>query len=98
VIGTFSELLRTSGKDNDNGNEVTIKTYESDNNCHIEFKNRVSNTRAESPDMFFLPFNSSERDFSLPLSYRLLKDIGGLLSYARRKRIWSSPYLFQKGL
>jgi PAS domain S-box-containing protein len=86
VIGTFAELLRTSGKDNDNGNEVTIKTYESDNNCHIEFKNRVSSIKTENPDMFFLPFNSSERDFSLPLLYRLLKDIGGLLSYAQEEK------------
>jgi hypothetical protein len=36
--------------------------------------------------MFFLPFNSSERDFSLPLLYRLLKDIGGLLSYAQEEK------------
>ncbi len=86
IIGTFSELLKASGKDNDNGNELSIKTYESDNNCHIEFKNRVSKTRAENPDLFFIPFNSSERDFSLPLSYRLLKDIGGLLSYTQEEK------------
>lgn len=86
VIGTFTELLRTSIKEDDNDNELLIKTYESDNNCHIEFKNRVSNTKTENPDMFFLPFNSSERDFSLPLSYRLLKDIGGLLSYAQEEK------------
>jgi two-component system, NtrC family, sensor histidine kinase HydH len=86
IIGAFSELLRTSGKDNNNENELAIKTYESDNNCHIEFKNRVSNTRAENPDLFFIPFNSSERDFSLPLSYRLLKDIGGLLSYTQEEK------------
>ncbi|NLA74412.1 MAG: response regulator [Deltaproteobacteria bacterium] len=86
VIGAFSELIRISEKENDNGRELTIKTYESDNKCHVEFKNRISGTKAENPDMFFLPFNTSEKDFSLPLSYRLLKDIGGLLSYAQEEK------------
>ena len=83
IIGIFSELLKNSGKDTDNGNIMSIKTYESDNKCHIEFKNKITNKKTEDPDLFFLPFNSSEKEIGLPLSYRLLKDIGGLLSYTQ---------------
>ena len=86
IIGIFSELLKNSRKDMDNGNELIIKTYESDNKCHIEFKNKVTNKKAEDPDLFFLPFNSSETGIGLPLSYRLLKDIGGLLSYSQEEK------------
>lgn len=86
IIGIFSELLKDSGKDMDNGNELSIKTYESDNKCHIEFKNKVSGKKSEDPDLFFLPFNSSEKGIGLPLSYRLLKDIGGLLSYSQEEK------------
>ena len=86
IIGIFSELLKNSGKDMDNGNELSIKTYESDNKCHIEFTNKVSNKKTEDPDLFFLPFNSSEKGIGLPLSYRLLKDIGGLLSYSQEEK------------
>ncbi|MGD9157497.1 MAG: response regulator [Desulfobacteraceae bacterium] len=86
IIGIFSELLKNSGKDMENGNEILIKTYESDNKCHIEFKNKVKNKKTEDPDLFFLPFNSSEKEIGLPLSYRLLKDIGGLLSYSQEEK------------
>ena len=86
IIGIFSELLKNSGKDMVNGNELSIRTYESDNKCHIEFKNKVTNKKAEDPDLFFLPFNSSEKGIGLPLSYRLLKDIGGLLSYSQEEK------------
>ena len=86
IIGIFSELIKKSGKDMDNGSDLTIKTYESDNKCHIEFKNKVTNKATEDPDLFFLPFNSSEKGLGLPLSYRLLKDIGGLLSYSQEEK------------
>ncbi len=84
IIGIFSELLKTTGKDNDY--DLLIKTYESDNKCHIEFKNKVSHSKTEDADLFFLPFNTGEREFGLPLSYRLLKDIGGLLSYTQEEK------------
>ena len=86
VIGIFFDLLKNSGKDIENGNEILIKTYESDNKCHIEFKNKSTNIKTEDPDLFFLPFNSSEKGIGLPLSYRLLKDIGGLLSYSQEEK------------
>ena len=86
IVGIFTELLNNSGKDINNVNEITIKTYESDNKCHIEFKNKAENLKAEDPDLFFLPFNSSEKGIGLPLSYRLLKDIGGLLSYSQEEK------------
>ena len=86
IEGIFSELLSNTGKDMDNGNEISIKTYESDNKCHIEFKNKVASLKTEDPDPFFLPFNSSEKGIGLPLSYRLLKDIGGLLSYSQEEK------------
>ena len=70
----------------DNNNDLIIKTYESDNKCHIEFKNKVTNKATEDPDLFFLPFNSSEKGIGIPLSYRLLKDIGGLLSYSQEEK------------
>jgi two-component system, NtrC family, sensor histidine kinase HydH len=86
IIGIFSELLKNSRKDIDIDNEILIKTYESDNNCHIEFKNKVTNKKSADPDLFFLPFNSSEKEIGLSLSYRLLKDIGGLLSYSQEEK------------
>ncbi len=91
ITGIFSELIKASEKEIYNGNEMSIKTYESDNKCHIEFKNKMTNAKSEDPDMFFLPFNSNEKEVGLPFSYRLLKDIGGLLSYSQegKERIFT---------
>lgn len=86
IIGIFSELLKTLGKDMENGNDILIKTYESDNKSHIEFKNKITNRKTDDQDLFFLPFNSSEKEIGLSLSYRLLKDIGGLLSYSQEEK------------
>lgn len=33
--------------------------------------------------MFFLPFDETSQNFGLSLSFRLLKDMGGLLSYSQ---------------
>jgi len=35
---------------------------------------------------FFLPFNSSDKESGLTLSYRLLKNMGGLLFYSQGEK------------
>ena len=77
----FTDLIRNAENEIDTGGAFDIKTYKSGNNYHIEFKNTCLKAEAKDPEPFFLPFNSSDRDTGLSLSYRLLKSMGGLLSY-----------------
>lgn len=87
ILGrVVTELIRHIGKDMDDRGSLEIRTFESDNNSHIEFKCSVKNIRIGDPDLFFLPFNSSEKEFGFPLSYRQLKNMGGILSYSRGEK------------
>ncbi len=78
----FVGLIRNAEREMDRLSELNIRTYESANNLHIEFKNMCENAKAGDPESFFLPFNSGEHEVGLPLYYRLLKKMGGLLSYS----------------
>jgi hypothetical protein len=64
---------------------LDIRTYESDNNHNIEFKNSCLKAREKDVEPFFLPF-SSDQESGLTISYRLLKDMGGLLSYSQAEK------------
>ena len=69
-----------------NVNEVlTIKTFESDQDIQIEFRNRASAQKLKQPQLLFMPFAEGGESIGLPLSHRLLKDMGGLLSFTQEK-------------
>ena len=58
-----------------------IRSYEGGQDLYIEFKNRVSGLTHDDPETIFMPFAEGGKSVGLPLCYRLLKDMGGLLSY-----------------
>jgi len=78
----FVNLILNAGKAMDQGGILEIKTYESDQHLHIEFRNKVSRSQVRNPDLLFTPFSEGGESIGLPLSYRMLKDMGGLLSCA----------------
>lgn len=82
----FIDLIRNAEREMDKGGEINISTFESDNNYHVEFKNICKSAKKREPEPFFLPFSSSDLEIGLPLSYRLLKNMGGLLSYSQREK------------
>jgi PAS domain S-box-containing protein len=61
--------------------ELLIRTFETDQNLHIDFKNELGGTRLKKPEELFLPLHEGGESIGLPLSYRLLKKMGGLLSF-----------------
>jgi len=81
----FTDLIRNAETEMDAGGILDIRTYESDNNHHIEFKNTCLKAKEKDMEPFFLPF-SSEQESGLAISYRLLKDMGGLLSYSQGEK------------
>jgi two-component system, NtrC family, sensor histidine kinase HydH len=82
----FTELIRNAEREMYPGGTLEIRTYESDNNHHIEFKNSCLKAKEKDIEPFFLPFNSSDQESGLAISYRLLKDMGGLLSYSQGEK------------
>ncbi len=61
--------------------KLFIKTFERDKNLQVEFKNKAIGLKLEDPETFFMPFAEGGKSIGLPLCYRLLKDMGGLLSF-----------------
>lgn len=86
LVRIFTELIRNAERETDIGGKLDIRTYESDNSHHVEFKNSCLKETEKDIEPFFLPFNSSEQESGLAISYRLLKDMGGLLSYSQGER------------
>lgn len=82
----FTDLIRNAEQEMAEGGVLEIRTYESDHNRHIEFKNTHLKEEAKDLEPFFLPFNTSDRESGLPLSYRLLRNMGGLLSYSQGEK------------
>jgi PAS domain S-box-containing protein len=77
----FINLLLNAVEAMDKGGVFEVKTFETDQSIHIEFKNPVSRLSVKSPELLFMPFAEGGESIGLPLCYRLLKDMGGLLSF-----------------
>lgn len=77
-------LIRKTGEISDKGKTVVIRSFESNQNLHIEFKGQaVAGTKIKDVEHLFLPFDEGGQSIGLPLSYRLLKNMGGFLSFAQ---------------
>lgn len=67
------------------GGILTIKSFGSDRNVHVDYRIPIQK-RIRDPEKLILPFDEADRHLSLALSYRLLKDMGGLLSFAQEQK------------
>jgi PAS domain S-box-containing protein len=78
-------LILNAAEAMDKGGVLSIRTFESEQDLYIEFKNPSSGPEAKHPELLFMPFAEGGESIGLPLCYRLLKNMGGLLSYASEK-------------
>jgi len=81
----FVNLILNAAEAMDKGGILNIKTFESDQDLHIEFKNPASEPAFKHPELLFMPFAEGGESIGLPLCYRLLKNMGGLLSSTPEK-------------
>jgi len=78
----FVNLILNAAEAMDNGGVLSIRTFESEQDLYIEFKNPSSEPAVKHPELLFMPFAEGGESIGLPLCYRLLRNMGGLLSYA----------------
>jgi len=77
----FVNLILNAAEAMENGGVLAIRTFESEQDLYIEFKNPASGKEIKHPELLFMPFAEGGESIGLPLCYRLLKNMGGLLAY-----------------
>ena len=80
----FINLIRNATNAMKDGGSLAIKGYESEHDIRIEFKNRADGLKVRRPENLFVPFAQGGQSIGLPLCYRLLKNMGGLLSFSQQ--------------
>jgi PAS domain S-box-containing protein len=77
----FVNLILNAAEAMESGGVLAIRTFESEQDLYIEFKNPAPEQEIKHPELLFMPFAEGGESIGLPLCYRLLKNMGGLLSY-----------------
>ena len=67
------------------GGSLFIKTFESGQSLHIEFKSQVKGLNIKNPETLFMPFAEGDPESGLPFCYRLLKNMDGFISFVQEK-------------
>jgi nitrogen-specific signal transduction histidine kinase len=69
----------------DKGGVLDIRSFESDQYLHIEFRNPTQASAITNPDLLFMPFAEGGENIGLPLCYRMLRNMGGHLLFTSEK-------------
>ncbi|SPD76130.1 Response regulator receiver modulated diguanylate cyclase (fragment) [uncultured Desulfobacterium sp.] len=80
----FINLIRNAAKAMEKGGFLIISAYENDKEIRIDFKNQAPELSVRQTETLFMPFAEGGQSIGLPLCYRLLKDMGGLLSFVQK--------------
>ncbi|UCE84072.1 MAG: PAS domain S-box protein [Deltaproteobacteria bacterium] len=81
----FVNLILNAAEAMDQGGNLIVKTFETEQDLHVEFKNPISEPATIHSELLFMPFAEGGESIGLPLCYRMLKNMGGLLSFAPEK-------------
>jgi len=81
----FINLIRNAINAMEKRWALIITSYENDQDIYIEFKNEAKGLKIKDPETLFMPFSEGGQSIGLPLCHRLLKDMGGLLSFFQDK-------------
>jgi len=79
----FINLIRNALEAMDKRGTLIIKTFESTQNLHIDFRNPVRRPLVKDPEILFLTLDEGGQSIGLPLCYRLVKKMDGILSFTQ---------------
>jgi PAS domain S-box-containing protein len=76
----FINVVRNAIKSMGGTGTIAIKTFPDDQNIHITFQNLTSGTKIKDPELMLLPFEGERPNIGMPICFRLLEDMDGILS------------------
>ncbi len=79
-------LIRNGLDASGNKKEIVIRTFQSKANLHIDFVNENNGKPMKSPELLFLPLEKGGESIGLPLSHKLLENMGGFLSFEEKEK------------
>ncbi len=80
----FMNLIQNAASGIGEEKRIRIKSYQTELSINVDIKSSVLARKRKDPEQIFLPFGEEGHIMGLPLSYRLIKNMGGLLSFAQR--------------
>ncbi len=86
ILSQISTLLiRNAAKEMNRGGILCIRSFESEENVHLEFRNHDPKTKPKDMENIFMPFDKDGQKMGLPATIRALRNMGGLLSFAQEQ-------------
>jgi hypothetical protein len=78
-------LIRNTTKEMNKGGTLRIRSFESDENVHLEFRNHDPKTKPKDMENLLMPFDKDGQKMGIPASIRALRNMGGLLSFTQEQ-------------
>jgi two-component system, NtrC family, sensor histidine kinase HydH len=75
-------LIRNGVKCLEKDAVMEVRTFESNKHVQIELDYHAGVAHETDPDKIFLPFDESYQNLDMPVAYRLVKQMNGVLSFA----------------
>jgi PAS domain S-box-containing protein len=83
LMQVFINIIQNALDEMKAGDMLAIQAFTDGQNMNIEFRSPAAEQASKDPELLFLLFEEGGESIGLPLAYRLVKDMGGVLSFAQ---------------
>lgn len=85
LVQVFINVIRNAAKVMNKTGKLEVKSFESDQNIHIYIRAPITGTKVKDQEHLLLPFGEDRQSISVPLCFKLLEGMGGLLSITQEE-------------
>ncbi|MFP4314621.1 MAG: response regulator [Desulfovibrionales bacterium] len=79
----FINLISSGLESVSRGGKIRVKIHETKQLTSVELRVGPLSTRVQNPEVLLLPLEKDVRNYSVAVSYRMIKDVGGYLSFGQ---------------